>query len=293
MPEGVDVETIFVVCFALIVIGIVFVWRRASKGAASRLRLGEGLSETSLERERLDELFANQRPVVRVRWAHWLLAVVVAAFSYFFVGVRPTFAVLFGLIVGVVGSIFAGQFDTRRIVRLETQLADALDLVIAALKAGAGVLEAFESATRESRPPIRQHLERLTGQIRLGDEPRAVFHDFATRVPVETVRLFALALSVHWEVGGNLVPTLSTIARTIRDRVETGRRVGTQSAQARLSLIGVLVITYGLGVVLWQADPARMDEFVGTTVGGVLIALAMLLQLVGIGWMVRLSRIRY
>ena len=139
----------------------------------------------------------------------------------------------------------------------------------------------------------KRQLERLTGQIRLGDEPRAVFHDFATRVPVETVRLFALALSVHWEVGGNLVPTLSTIARTIRDRVETGRRVGTQSAQARLSLIGVLVITYGLGVVLWQADPARMEEFVGTTVGGVLIALAMLLQLVGIGWMVRLSRIRY
>ena len=36
MPEGVDVEAIFVVCFALIMIGIVFVWRRASTGAASR-----------------------------------------------------------------------------------------------------------------------------------------------------------------------------------------------------------------------------------------------------------------
>ena len=45
------------------------------------------------------------------------------------------------------------------------------------------------------------------------------------RVPLETFRLFAAALTVHQEVGGSLAPTLATVGRIIRDRIELTRRI--------------------------------------------------------------------
>ena len=47
--------------------------------------------------------------------------------------------------------------------------------------------------------------------IRFGDDPRDVFRALAERVGTETFLLFASTLSTHWEVGGSLTPTLSSV----------------------------------------------------------------------------------
>ena len=58
------------------------------------------------------------------------------------------------------------------------------------------------------------------------------------RVPLETFRLFSAALTVHQEVGGSLAPTLATVGRIIRDRIELTRRVRSLTVQSRASTAG-------------------------------------------------------
>src|ERR1041384_260997 len=92
--------------------------------------------------------------------------------------------------------------------------------MVGSLRAGASLLAAFESALEEVGPPLRPYFQEVAGRLRLGDEPRRALRDLQRNVPLETFRLFAPSLTVHWEVGGSLATTLSTVGQTVRDRIE-------------------------------------------------------------------------
>jgi tight adherence protein B len=237
---------------------------------------------------------ADVRPFVRRHpLLPWLAASGVAAACQFLLAWPPAFVFAAGLLVGLLG----WQLDAWRVARIkariETQLADAIDLMVGALKAGGSVMSALENVVRESRPPLRQQLEDVLGRIRLGDDPQAALAALTRRVPVETFLLFASALAVHWEVGGSVAGTLSTVGRAIRDRIELSRRVGSLTAQARFSVFAIMVVTYFIAVIIWRNNPDRMRMFLATTVGQVLIAGAVVLQALGVVWSILLSRVRY
>src|SRR4029077_2279866 len=101
------------------------------------------------------------------------------------------------------------------------------------------------------------------------------------------------ALSVHWEVGGSLAPTLAGVGRTVRDRAETARRIRGQTAEARASIAAVLAVTYFIALIVWRSDPPRMEAFLKTTLGQGLGTGVVLLQALGIVWSALLSRLRY
>jgi tight adherence protein B len=174
--------------------------------------------------------------------------------------------------------------------RIETQLSEAIDLLVASLQAGAAVLAGFEAALRDARPPLRAYLQEVVGRVRLGEDPRGVIMSMADQVPLETFRLFAMSLAIHWEVGGSLASTLATVGRTVRDRIELERRVRAQGVEANLSVGIVLVITYVLFYLMWRSSPERLDAFLSSGVGTELVAIVVGLQAIGLVWMSRVGK---
>jgi tight adherence protein B len=199
-------------------------------------------------------------------------------------------SVALGCLIGVVAYLIEETVAEQRTARIETQLADAIDLLVGALRAGAALLAALEASLRESRDPLRTYLQDVVTRIRLGDDPREVLAELPARVPLETFRLFAMALAVHWEVGGSLASTLSTVGRTIRDRVELSRRVQAQGIEAHVSVAAVVVIAYVLAFLMWRTNPERMELFVQSGVGTELVTAVIGLQAIGLVWMSRISR---
>jgi tight adherence protein B len=198
-------------------------------------------------------------------------------------------AVAFGLLAGVFAHLGEKWLAGIRAARIESQLSDAIDFLVSSLRAGAALLAAFEVALEEAPPPLRQHLEEVVGRIRLGDDPREVISALAVQVPLETFRLFATALVVHWDVGGSLASTLATIGSTIRDRVDLARRVQAQGIEAHVSVVVVLFIVYVLAYLMWRADPGRVQDFVLSGVGTTLTSMVVTLQSIGLLWMHRIS----
>jgi tight adherence protein B len=86
---------------------------------------------------------------------------------------------------------------------------------------------------------------------------------------------------------------LSTVGRTIRDRIELRRRVRAQATQAQASVVGILFIIYGIGFITWRTSPERTIDFVNSEIGMNLISASMILQAVGLMWMFRLSRFKF
>jgi Flp pilus assembly protein TadB len=216
-----------------------------------------------------------------------------AGLMYFVFGWGVAFVITVGLLFSLLGGQLESHLAARSMARIETQLADAIDLMVGALGAGAGVTDALENATRESQRPLRPQLEDVIGRIRLGDDPPTVYRNLTERVPLETFLLFSSALSVHWETGGSLAPTLASVGRTIRDRIEIARRIHSNAAQSQMSTVAVMLLTYFIAVVMWRTNPEQMMKFLATSGGQWAVAGTIVLQAIGLVWMSWVSRLRF
>jgi tight adherence protein B len=273
---------------------IVRSWSQARAIRIARERLADAPVAPEPEDETEGEEPPQARPFLRRhRLAPWACGAVVIAVVYFLVGLKLFYALMFGSIVAFVVHEAEVMRAGRLTLKIETQLADAIDLMVGSLRAGAGVLQSLETAVNESRYPLQPQLEEVLGRIRYGDDPQAVYRGLTARVPLETFRLFASTLSVHVEVGGSLAPTLAAVGRVIRDRIELSRRIRSMTVQSRTSIIAVLAVTYFIGLLMWRTDPHRMEAFLSTTYGSAFFSGSVILQGIGVFWCSALSRLKY
>jgi len=254
------------------------------------------MSQPTVAQVEVDEAEPLKAPKAwlrRYRYAPW----VAGAITFFAVLVFAQLAVAFSLalavMIGVCVHLLEDQRAMRRMLLVETQLAEAIDLMVASLSAGAGSMEAIESAADEMKAPMKDELESIVGQIRCGEDQREAFSQLAERIPLENFRLFAFTLAAHSDSGGSLAPTLSTVGESIRDRIELTRMARSQSAQSQASVIGILGITWFLGLMMWRSAPERFEEFVQAPIGSMFLAGAMMMQAVGLAWISKLSKLRF
>jgi tight adherence protein B len=253
-------------------------------------RLAVMIETTAAEESREQPRKTIQSFPVRYRFAAPVVAIAVAVLLSFVVGLPLDVSAAAGALFGVMTHLAEEYRGEQQAAVIETQLATAIYLMVGSLRAGASLLSAFESALEEVGPPLRPYFQEVAGRIRLGDDPRAAVSDLQVHVPLETFRLFATSLAIHWEVGGSLATTLSTVGRTVRDRIELARRVRAQSVEAHASVGVVLLITYVLGFLMWRTNPDRLNVFLGSSIGTMVVAGVIAMQAVGLIWMSRLNK---
>lgn len=271
------------------IVGIALWWQAERRREAAWERLNSGTESAASAAD-----FGSGRRLRRPwMWVPWAIAAGVGISIWLLFGFRPIYAFAAGLMVGLLGSQVESFLAGRHAAKLERQLADAIDIMIGAVGAGSSVGSAMDAAIVETKAPLRPYLEEVSGRIRLGDSPQAVFSSLAERVPLETFLLFTSALSVHWEVGGKLSSTLTTVSRTIRDRIEVAGRIRSNTAQSQFSTIALIALTYFVALIVYNNGPGQMIEFVTSTVGSFFVAGSVLLQAVGIAWMNLISKPRF
>ncbi len=291
----------------MVVVGVIALWSVIGL-------VGVGLWQLSAQRARTYERFAEAmanvegsalsssqeaatRGIRRLSrnwiWLPWVIGLAVALTAWLIFGSPIQYVVAIGAVVSLLLSQLEGFLHTRHIAKLERQLADAIDIMVGAVSAGAAVGPAMDAATIETERPLKPYLEELSGRIRLGEEPVNVFRSLADRVPLETFLLFSSSLAVHYEVGGRLAPTLATVGRTIRDRIEITRRIESNIAQSQFSTFAILGLIYLIAVIVWRNGPEPMEEFVTSTVGSWFVAGSIIAQAVGIVWMNLISKPRF
>lgn len=266
-----------------------WLWRAQRIKRISRERLNETLPGV----EGTNYVVTLTPSLRRWLWVPWVVGTCVALVIGLVLQWPAVFAIALGVIVGVMVWILEQQLAARNAMRLENQLANSIDLMVGALSAGAGTVEALESAARESPKPIRDEIEELLGRIRFGENPQTVWADFTRRVPLETFRLFSFTMAVHGEVGGSLKPTLSQVGRSIRDRIEISRRIRAQATEAQASVIGIVCISYFLALLMWRTNPESFEDFLQHPIGANFAAGAMILQAVGLVWINKLAQMRF
>lgn len=263
---------------------VAWYWRRAWYRDQVRQRL-ESTTEVSEVAAPTERPFAGRHLVLP-----WGVGVIVSLTVALALNWPTNISAALGFVVALLLTQLDAWILEMRFNRIETQLADCIDMLVASVQAGASLQSALEVATGDTRQPLRRELEEMVARLRLGDAPVDVFELLRQRVPVETFRLFCTTLAVNWEVGGGLAQTLASVGQTIRDRMAIARQIRTLSTQGRITTMSVLFVTYFLGAMMWQSDPARMLGFLSTSVGQMLVTVVLVLQGMGIAMVAKISR---
>ena len=274
----------------LLATGIGYLWYAHSVRRRTDRRLADLIGSAAPVATRETTRRAIRPFPPRYRAAAPVAAVAAAMLLWLAVGMPLVVAVAVGLLIGVLVHLIEDHIAGQQTTVIEQQLASAIYLMVGSLRAGASLLAAFEAALEEVGPPLRPYFQEVAGRIRLGDDPRLAVSDLQVNIPLETFRLFATSLAIHWEVGGSLATTLSTVGQTIRDRIELSRRVRAQGVESHASVAVVLAIAYVLAFLMWRTNPDRLEAFVATSIGTGIVAGVIALQAFGLVWMSRLSR---
>ena len=275
----------------LLAAGVLYLWFRWRARRLSSNRLAALIGSTAgTEHPEAPPSRTFRSFPPRYPFAAYAAGLVTAAVSWLVVGLPVEVAAAAGILAGVLAYLVEDHVADQQAAMIESQLAAAIYLMVGSLRAGASLLAAFESALEEVGSPLRPYFQEVAGRIRLGDDPRTAVSDLQLHVPLETFRLFATSLAIHWEVGGSLATTLSTVGQTVRDRIELSRRVRAQSVESHASVGVVMLIAYILAFLMWRTNPDRLEAFVRTGVGTALVAGVITLQAVGLVWMSRLTR---
>ncbi len=178
----------------------------------------------------------------------------------------------------------------RRMSRLQEQLPEVMELLARTVKAGLSVDQAIALVGRTVRGPLGEEFRRCAAQMEMGLSLPAAVQGLVQRVDLFEMRIFATALTVQRQTGGNLVRTLERLARMIRDRIAGKRQHQATTAAGRAStwvvaVAGPAVLAY---LAIFQQD--YLQRFVGSQLGKLLLGIALMLQLIGLLWIVRIMK---
>jgi tight adherence protein B len=209
--------------------------------------------------------------------------------GFAFDALRSPIALLIGAIIGFfLPRWYVGRRQGKRLNQFNKQLPDTITLIANALRAGSSFLQAIELVVRESRPPIATEFQRVIREVNLGLPFETALENLVRRVRSDDLELMVTAISIQYQVGGNLAEILDSIAYTIRERVRIKGEIRTLTAQQRLSGYVVALLPIGLAGFLFIIAPNFLQPMldpevavVGIPVGIILISIGGFMMFIG------------
>ncbi len=144
---------------------------------------------------------------------------------------------------------------SRRTLAFNDGLADAIDLMARALRAGHSLSSAIEVLSEQAAGPVAQEFQAVFQQQNFGLPMRDALLAMAERVPSKDLRFLVTAMLVQKETGGNLTEILDRTSYVIRERIRIEGEVRTHTAQGRLTGWILSLLPIALLVMLNLINP--------------------------------------
>jgi tight adherence protein B len=138
-------------------------------------------------------------------------------------------------------------------------LPEALDLMVAAIRAGHSFNSAMGMAAQESPEPIKGEFRQCFDEQNFGLDLRTAMSNLAARVPTQDVRIIVTAVLIQRDTGGNLTEILDKVAYLIRERFRLQRQIRVHTAQGRMTGWILSILPVALGFALYMINPDQMS----------------------------------
>jgi len=178
----------------------------------------------------------------------------------------------------------------RRRRKLRDQLPTTAEMLARAVRAGESIEQALLSIAQRTPAPLGAELGRAVRQVSLGLPVATALRVLGSRSRIVDLQLFAAALVVHRQTGGQLAVALDRMAAMLRARARYRQRIRSVTASGRLATLftaaaGPLLIAY------FMYDEKYAHSLFYTDGGRMWLAVSAGLELVGLIWVASLLRI--
>jgi tight adherence protein B len=190
-------------------------------------------------------------------------------------------ALILGLSLGAAPFGWVFYKRSSRLGKFEEGLPEALDLMVSALRAGHSLVAAMGSMARECADPIGCEFRTCFEEQNFGLDLKTALDNLLVRIPLQDLRVFATAILIQRESGGNLAEVLDKTSYVIRERFRLKRQVRTHTAQGRLTGWILTFLPIVLGFLLYLVNPELMRIMWTTPLGRKLLWIAVSMIAVG------------
>jgi tight adherence protein B len=238
-----------------------------------------------------------ERAALNLGVVRYLLLRVVLALAAFVLVLLLSSNALLALVATPVGlmapRIWLRRRGRKRIAAFEAQLAESIDLLVGALRAGHGFLQGLESVAKQIEDPTRAELNRVLEEINVGINPVDALQSMSRRLPSYDLGLLVSAISVQRQTGGNLAEVLENLASTVRERrrvrgevmaLTTGPRVSSYV----LGAIPMILLAYFVAI-----STDYREVMLGSSYGHFLLGVAAILSLLGFVFSRKVAKVEY
>ncbi len=209
-----------------------------------------------------------------------------------FLNVYWPIAVLLAVAAGLLPLLYVLNAKKKRLLTIEQQLPDALDLMSRALRAGHSFPSAIEMVGSEAPMPISMEFRIAFDEVNYGIPMQDALMNLAARVPSTDLRYFVIAVLIQRDTGGNLAELLDNLSALMRARFKLLGQIRVLSAEGRLSAWILTLLPFALALVIYIIHPTMMRTLWEDPAGLKLIFTALVLMVLGIFWMWRIIKIR-
>jgi tight adherence protein B len=159
---------------------------------------------------------------------------------------------LFGLLLGLAAAVAGtaaplAYVHWRRQVRRQKylqQLPGAFELMARVIRAGQSVPQALQAVSEAFEDPLAGEFANCQKQQNLGLRPEVCFQELMERSGILEMRLFAMAMVIQRQTGGNLSDVLDRLAGLVRARLRLKQQVRTLTAEGRLQGWTLVVLPF-------------------------------------------------
>lgn len=214
----------------------------------------------------------------------WLVAIGFTFGGFWFVLGNLVFAVLISVFLLAFPWYLVRRMAQRRREQIEDQLADAMVTMANAVRAGLSLAQSLEILAAQCPKPINAEFHQIVAEYKLGKTLERTLSEAKERLKSENFALFAAALMASHESGGRLNETVERIAQSVLELQRIERKVMSETAQARKSAVYMAIAPAFILVAYYFVDPVNTRLLFTEIVGQLLLAVAVVLNVVAYLW---------
>lgn len=189
---------------------------------------------------------------------------------------------LAGAVFGSLGPwMYVKRRKRQRIEAFEEAFPEAIDLLARSIRAGHAFGTGMKVVAEEAQEPVAGEFRQVFEEQKFGLPLEESLLGLADRIDLVDIRIFVTAIMVQRDVGGNLAEILDKISYTIRERFMIQRQIRVYTAQGRMTGYLLAVLPIIMGVLIYMLNAEYMSILFENPIGRLLIAGALVLQVIG------------
>ncbi|MEM9353880.1 MAG: type II secretion system F family protein [Planctomycetota bacterium] len=204
-----------------------------------------------------------------------------AAFASGFAGLSPAFTPIVGIAFSFLPFGWLIFKRKHRLGKFAAQLAEALELVARALRAGHSLAAGFQLVGHEMSDPIAEEFNRVFEEQNLGIPFEEALDNLTERVPNLDLKFFVTAVILQRQTGGDLAEILDKIGYLIRERFKIWGQVQALTGEGRISGVVLLALPPALFVAVYRMNPDYLMLLFTDELGKKMLVGGVVMQLFG------------